>query len=199
MERWKCCACISQDDCTDISNKCCRACCICKCNTVVAWVRIGNPWIFARCFPVKVAAVNDDTADSCTMAADKFCCWMNNDICTVFDRTNQIRCCKCWINNQWNVMFMSNFRQFLNIYKIWIRITKCLYINCFCIFLDCCFKWTFNLRINKCCRDVVSQRKCMSQKVVGSAINCFRCDDMFTIFCKCLNGIINRCCAGCNS
>jgi len=109
MERRKGSSCITKDNRTDISYKCCRSSCLCKGNSMVAWVWLRNPREFARSFPVKVTAVYDHTTDCSTMATDEFRCRMYDDVCTIFDRTNQVRSCKCRIYYKRNIMFVRNF------------------------------------------------------------------------------------------
>ena len=77
--------CISEENCTDFCNKSCRTCCLCEADAVVAWVWFNQWREFAGCFPVKLTAVYDNTTDGCSVSADELCCWMNNDICAIFD------------------------------------------------------------------------------------------------------------------
>lgn len=109
MEWRKGSSCITKDNCTNVSYKCCRSGCLCKGNSMIAWVRLRNPWKFARCLPVKVTAVYDYSTDCSSMASDEFGCGMNDDICTILNRANQVRSCKCRINYKRNVMFVRNF------------------------------------------------------------------------------------------
>ena len=108
MERRNGCSCITQKDCTDLCYKSCRSYSFCEADTMVARVRLCQGREFTGCFPVKFTAVYDHTTDGCSMSTDEFCCGMNNDICTVLDRSYQIRCCKCIIHYQRNLMCMCD-------------------------------------------------------------------------------------------
>ena len=180
MERRKGCTGITQDDRTDVCYKCCRTYCICKGYAMVTRVRIRDPRIFSCCFPVEVSAVNDYTTDGCPMSTDEFGCRMNNDISTILDRSNQIRGCKCRVYYKRNVMLMSNLCHFFQIDEIRVRISKSLYENCFCVFLDRCFERTLYFRINKCCGNTIGKRQCMCKQVVGSTINSLGSYDVFS-------------------
>ena len=132
---------------------------------MIAWVWLRNPREFAGCFPVKVSAIYDYTADCCTMSADKFSCGMNHNVSAILDRANQIRCCKCRIHYKRNVMFMCNLCNFFDINQVGVRVSKCFNKDCFCVFLDCSFEGTFYFRIYKCCGNAVCLWKGMCQKV----------------------------------
>ena len=57
MKWGKCCACITKQDSTDFCNKCCRANCFCKADSMVTWVWLCQRCKFAGCFPVKLTAM----------------------------------------------------------------------------------------------------------------------------------------------
>ena len=98
---------------TDIGYEGCRTCRLCKRYAMVAGVGLGDPGILAGCLPVEAAAVNDHTADSCSMSADKLGSRMYYDVCTILNGTNQERSCKGGIHYQGNIMLMSNLCYFL--------------------------------------------------------------------------------------
>ena len=89
------------------------------------------------------------------MTADEFCCRMNNDICTILDRSYKVRCCKCVIYNKRDFMFVSDVCKRLDIYNIGVRVSKSLDVNSFCVFLDRIFYFLKVEYINKCCCDSV--------------------------------------------
>ncbi|MOA02940.1 hypothetical protein D3C78_1224170 [compost metagenome] len=103
----------------DISK---RPNCIVVYNAVVAWVRLSDAREFSACLPIEFTAVYNDTADGRTMAADEFCCGMNNDISTKFNRTKQIRAWERIIDNERNSVLMSDSGYRFNIEHIalWI-------------------------------------------------------------------------------
>ena len=108
MKWGKCCACITKQDSTDFCNKCCRANCFCKADSMVTWVWLCQRCKFAGCFPVKLTAINNDTTNRSSMSTNKFCCRMYNNVCTILNRTDQIWCSKCIINDKWNLVCMCN-------------------------------------------------------------------------------------------
>ena len=88
MNRRKSCTHITKKDGTDICDKCCRCAVLSKAYTMIRYVWLNKPWILITGCPVKVTAVYDHTTDGCSMTADELCCRMNNNICTILDRTN---------------------------------------------------------------------------------------------------------------
>ena len=198
MDWWNCSTCIAKDNGTNSCNKCCRACCINKADSVIAFVRLCKLWEFAWCFPVKLTAINNYTTDCCTMSADKLSCWMNNDISTIFKWTNKIWSCKCAIDYKRNVVSMCNLCNSFNICNFWIRIAKCLDIKSLCVILDCIFKILNIKRVNECCSNTVIN-DCMCKVVICTTINILCGYDMVTCKCKILNCISNGCCTWCYS
>ena len=146
-------------------------------------------------FPVKFTTFNDDTTDCCSMSTDEFCCRMNNDISTVFDRSYKVWCCKCIIYNKRNLMSVCDLSACLNVNNVRVRISKSLDVKCFGVVLDCIL-YLFKIEdINKCCCDSVC-RKCMLQKVCCSTVDILCCYDMISILCKVFDCICNCCCTG---
>ena len=128
--------CISEENCTDFCNKCCRTCCLCEADAVVAWVWFNQWREFAGCFPVKLTAVYDNTTDGCSVSADELCCWMNNDICAIFDWTDKVWCTECIINYKRNLVFVCNLCNFFDINDIGIWIAECFDEYCLCVVLN---------------------------------------------------------------
>ena len=163
--RRNCCSCITKKDCTDLCNKCSRSACFCKADSMITRVWLCQRRELTGSFPVKFTTFNDDTTDCCSMSTDEFCCRMNNDISTVFDRSYKVWCCKCIIYNKRNLMSVCDLSACLNVNNVRVRISKSLDVKCFGVVLDCIL-YLFKIEdINKCCCDSVC-RKCMLQKVV---------------------------------
>ena len=123
---------------------------------------------------------------------------MNYNVSSILNGTNQIRSSECGIYYQWKIVFMRNLRKFFQVNQIGIRISQGFYKNCFCIFLNRCFKRSFHFRIYKSSRYSVCQRECMRQKIVGSSINGFGSYNIFSCFCQSLECISNCRCSGCD-
>ena len=64
---------------TDSCHECCRSCCGCEADTMIAWVWFRELWEFSGCSPVKFSTVNDDTTDCGSVSTNEFGCGMNND------------------------------------------------------------------------------------------------------------------------
>ena len=107
LQQQECCkrrngsTCITQQNCSDIGSKSCFSGCLCKFYPMVAGVWFRNPWILTACCPVKGSTIYDHTAKCCAVTSDELCGRMENNICTVLNRTNQIWCSKSIVNHQW--------------------------------------------------------------------------------------------------
>ena len=106
---------------------------------MIAWIWFRELWEFSGCSPVKFSAVNDDTADSCSMSTNEFGCGMNHDICAVLDWTDQIWCAERIVDDKWNFMFVCNLCECFDIHYFRVWIAECLNVNCFCVVLDSAF------------------------------------------------------------
>ena len=91
---------------------------------MVAGVGSGNIRISAACFPIKIAAVNDHTAESSTVTADKFGCRMNDDVRTMLDRTDEIRGAEGVVDHQRKSVLMCDLGDSVDIGNVGIRITE---------------------------------------------------------------------------
>ena len=63
---------------------------------------------------------------SCSVAADKLCCRMYDNICTMLDRTDQIRSTKGIVYDNRNAVFVCNLCDRVNIRNVTVWISECL-------------------------------------------------------------------------
>ena len=70
------------------------------------------------------------------MTADELGSRVNHDICSVLDRADEVWGAEGVIDNQWDVVAMSNLCQLIDIGYIGVRISEGLCIECFGIVLD---------------------------------------------------------------
>ena len=87
--------------------------------------------------PVKITAVNNSTAHSCTMAVHVLRRGMCYNICAPFNRTAVDRCRKCIVHDQRHMMGMGCLRKKLNIQNSKCRIGNRLTKHQLCIWLEC--------------------------------------------------------------
>lgn len=81
MQRSERCAGITQEDCTDLRDKGCRADVLCEADAVVAGVRLYEGRELARCPPCSnFTAVYDNAADRRAVTADELCSGMDNNV-----------------------------------------------------------------------------------------------------------------------
>ena len=74
------------------------------------------------------------------MSADKLRGRMYNNICTVLNGADQIRCAECIVDDQRYFMAVGDISTFFNVNNIGIGIAQRLDENGFCILLDSLFK-----------------------------------------------------------
>ena len=130
------------------------------------------------------------------MSTDEFGSRMYNDVCSVFDRTDQIRCSECVVDYKRKSMLVCNFSNRIDIRDITVRITKSFKIDGSCVILNCIFYFFQVMCIYKCsCDSVMCQ--CVFKKVEASTVDCLLRYDMSAICCKCFDGICNCSCSGC--
>ena len=136
MERREGCSRITQQNSADGSHKCSIGHCLAEGYSVIAGIRSSKLREPAARLPVKFAALHDDTADGCSVAADKFCSGMYHNIRTILNRSYQIRCCKGIVDYKGDSMLVSDCCNLLNINHIGIGIAQRLNKYRFRIFFD---------------------------------------------------------------
>ena len=160
MYRWDRSSCITKKDCPDICSKCCWCAVLCEAYSVVRYVWFYKPWPLIILCPVKFTTVDDNTTDRCSVSSNELCCWMDYDICTVLDRADKIWCCECIIYYEWYSCLMCDVCDLFDIHYLWVRISECLDLDCFCVFFDSCLDSFIIEWIYECSFDSVI-RKCV--------------------------------------
>ena len=163
--------CISEEDSSYLGNKCGRTGSLCKGNAVVAGVGVNERCKLAACFPVKLAAVNDNAAESCSVTADKLCCRMNYDICAVLNRTEEIRSGKGAVDNERNLVCVSDLSKCIDIGNITVGVAESLKENSLCIGLYSVLYFVKIVDINESGVDAVLG-KSVCEEVVCTAVDC---------------------------
>ena len=88
VERADGCPGVTEQDGADADGISCCSGSIDKAHAMITEVRFSQLREFAGCFPVKLAGVNDDTAQWRSVASDELRCRMDYDVRTVFNRTD---------------------------------------------------------------------------------------------------------------
>ena len=197
VERGQCRTGVAQQDRTNLGGKCRRAACIYKADAVIARIRVDQRCEAAGCLPVELAALDDDTAERCAVTADELGCGMDNDVCAVIERTQQVRRCKRGIDDNRNALCVCDICDRLNVDQVGIRIAQCLKEHCLGVFVDGIGKVLNVVRIDEL-RGYAVLRQGMCQIVVCAAVNRLRRDDVVTVLCERLEGVAQSRCTGCN-
>ena len=129
------------------------------------------------------------------MAADEFGCGMNNDVCAILDRTNEVWSCEGIIDNQRNFVLMCNFCKCFDIDNIRVRVSEGLDVDGFCVLLNSCADLIQIEYINECGADSVL-RKGVCQQVVGTTVDVLCRYDVVALLRQVDDGVVNGCCSG---
>ena len=179
---------VAQEDSSDVGHESCRANCVREADAVVGWVRLGDPCVSAGLLPVEVAAVYDNAADRCSVAADELCSGVYHDVSAVLDRAEQVRSCKGAVNYQRDTVLVSDLCEGLDVGYVGVRVAQGLNVQRLGVLVDSRLEGAFNIRIYEFCGYAV-QRKGVFQQVVGSAVDGVCSYDVLALLCKSLNGV----------
>ena len=163
VQRSERCAGITQEDCTDLRDKGCRADILCEADAVVAGVRLYEGRELAAAFPVKLTAVYDNAADRRAVTADELCSGMDNNVCAVLERTEEVRRCECGVYNKRNLMSMCNGCDLFNVNQRCVRVTDGLDEDGLCLIVNRVFKSALFVRVYERCGDAVLRERVLEQ------------------------------------
>ena len=182
---------ITKQDRTDVGHKCRRASRLYKGHTVIGRVGIRNCGILARSRPIKLARVNDDTAERCAMSANELGCGMYHDIRTVFNGTDKVRSTECVVYHKRQTVLVGKLCQCVNVGNVAVRVTESFNIDGSCVILDCRLDLGKIVNVYERCRNT-EIRKGMSKKIIASTVNGLLRHNVTAILTECLQGVGNR-------
>ena len=121
---------VAQDDGADACHKSRLPRHVGKHGTVVRRVGLRQRRIFVGIgFPVEGAAVNDDTAEARTVAADEFCSRMHHDVSPVFNGADEIRRAEGVVNDEDDVVAVGHLCHGLQVRDVGIGVAKRFRVN----------------------------------------------------------------------
>ena len=83
---------------------------------MIRWVWLGEGReLVGIGLPVELTAIYDDATERRTMTADELSGRVNHDVSSVFDRADEIWSAEGVVDNQWDVVAMSNLSQLVDI------------------------------------------------------------------------------------
>lgn len=154
---------VAQEDSSDVGHESCRANCVREADAVVGGVRLGDPCVSAGLLPVEVAAVYDNAADCCSVAADELCSGVYHDVSAVLNRAEQVRSCKGAVNYQRDTVLVSDLREVLDVGYVGVRVAQGLNVQRLGVLVDSRFEGAFNIRIYEFAVMPYSGRVCSSR------------------------------------
>ena len=129
------------------------------------------------------------------MSAEKLCCRMDNNICTMLNRTDEIWCTESIINHKRNTMLMCKLAKRIDIGNITVGIAKCFDIDGSCIILNSRFDFFKVVDVYKtCCNTKV--RKRMRQQIITATIDRFLYNKVTAVLTECLKSVGDSRCTG---
>ena len=117
------CSLIPQKNRPDVSDKSGVGDSFCKTDAVVASVRFPQCGEFSG-FPVGFPRFDDDSSQSRAVPADKFGRRMDDDICAVFNRAEEIGCSECIVNDDGQSVFMRELYQSVDIGNVCVGVPE---------------------------------------------------------------------------
>ena len=115
---------ITQQDGTHIGYESSRAGSVHKADAVVAGVGCCNGGIVAGSSPVELAAVHDDAAQGGAMAADELGGGVNNDVCAVLQRADQVRGAEGVVDDKRNAVLVGDSGNGVNVGDVGVGVAK---------------------------------------------------------------------------
>ena len=150
---------------------------------MIRFIRFSQSMIFMSIgIPVKVATVNDSSANLHSMSVHIFGCGMGDDISSPFKRTAVYRCSEGVVYNKRNFMFVSNLCEFFNIQNYQSRVCDGFGEEYLCIRTECSSDF---FRACICVNEGAVNPQFLegnSQEIKGSSVNCGCCYNMVTSF-----------------
>ena len=84
------------------------------------------------------------------MAPDELGCRMNHDVCSVFDRTDEIRCSEGVVDDQRQAVSVGYFSYGIDIRNVAVRVAQCFQENGSGVLLNGTFHFTEVVGIYEC-------------------------------------------------
>jgi len=102
----------------------------------VARVLFGELRELAALGPVELTAIHNNAAESRAVTADELRCRMHHDVGTMFNRTNQVRRTEGVVDDQRNLVLVSDFGDSVDIRNIGMRVAESFDKDELRVFLD---------------------------------------------------------------
>ncbi len=127
--------------------------------------------------PVELAAIHDDTANRCAMAADELGSRMYHDIGTMLEWLDQVRCWQRIVYHQRYSVLMRDIGYSLNVQRVQARITQCFSIYSLRALV---YGSTEVFRIAAIDKTYVDTKlgQCIVEEIIGTAIEAGRGDNL---------------------
>lgn len=159
---------------------------------MITRVRVGDPRIFARFLPIERTAVNDNAADRRSVSADELRRGMNDDVRAVLDRSDEVRGRKRRVNDEGNAVSVRDLRDPLDVRNVRVRVAESFDVKRFRFGSDRLLYLVGVVRIDERRRYTRREGKRVREKIVCSAVNVFRGNDMLSRTGKSEDRVIDR-------
>lgn len=159
---------------------------------MITRVRVGDPRIFARFLPIERTAVNDNAADRRSVSADELRRGMNDDVRAVLDRSDEVRGRERRVNDEGNAVSVRDLRDPLDVRNVRVRVAESFDVKCFRFGSDRLLYLVGIVRIDERRRYTRREGKRVREKIVCSAVNVFRGNDMLSRTGKSEDRVIDR-------
>ena len=152
----------------------------------------------AGAFPVELAAVDDDAAQRCAVAADEFGSRMDNDVCAVLDRAEQVRSREGRVDDQRDLVVMSDLCDRFDVDQVGVGVAQRFNEDRLGVGLDGFRKVLDVVGVYEGRGDAeLGEGVC--EEVIGSAVDRLSGNDVVAGLSKCLEGVGDGGCSGSDS
>lgn len=169
---------------------------------MIAGVRLCDGSVLTALLPVKLAGVNNNTAERCSVTADELCSRVYYNVCAMLDRTDKVRSTECIVYYKRKSVLVCYLCDSVNVGDIAVGVAERFKVDSLCIILNSVFDFFKVMCVYKCSADAVLGKR-MCKQVVAAAVDCLLCYDMLTCVSESLNSVsysgCARCCSECGN
>ena len=138
--------------------------------------------------PVELTSIYNHTTEAGAVAAQELGSRMHNNVCTMLQRTDEIRCTKGVIDNKGDAVLVGYCCHAFQVEHVTVGVAEGLGIYYFCVGFDCCFQGVEVVHVYNRVGDALCSQR-MGYQVVRATIEVVGSYDMVASLHNILQGI----------
>ena len=171
---------VAQQNRAHIGHKGRRACRIDERHTMIAGVRVRDQRELSTRSPVKLAGIDNHTAERRAVAADELRRRVDNDVRAVLDGADEIGRAKGIIDDDGKRMLVRNLCNRVDVGNIAVGVSERLKVNCLRVGLNGRFDLFEIVRVHKRRRHTEGF-ECMGEQIIRAAVDGLLADDVVSL------------------